>query len=237
MAQAVGFPSLTSSSSIPEHPCNVPSGCAMNEFVLQLEMEAKSETQQENYWLIQYQRLLNQKPLSLKLQVTAPSLLPLQLCSVLLQPWAQPGQGAGHRPLSEAEQQLGLCPPCPEQGAQQPSPSAVYWRLWGCLVCEEPSPPSPHCQTACQERGAPCASQTGSFVPYPNSLASPSECSSSCPSLPNRLSQESVLVKSSHKDGAELYPCCVISWSWQCWGCCSHQQCFSLPKTRFELCS
>ncbi|XP_043839065.1 E3 ubiquitin-protein ligase LRSAM1 isoform X2 [Dromiciops gliroides] len=33
-----------------------------------LEMEAKSETTQENYWLIQYQRLLNQKPLSLKLQ-------------------------------------------------------------------------------------------------------------------------------------------------------------------------
>ncbi|KAM8995789.1 E3 ubiquitin-protein ligase LRSAM1 isoform 1-T1 [Ara ararauna] len=33
-----------------------------------LEMEAKSETQQENYWLIQYQRLLNQKPLSLKVQ-------------------------------------------------------------------------------------------------------------------------------------------------------------------------
>ncbi|KAM9116788.1 E3 ubiquitin-protein ligase LRSAM1 isoform 2-T2 [Pangshura tecta] len=33
-----------------------------------LEMEAKSETQQENYWLIQYQRLLNQKPLALKLQ-------------------------------------------------------------------------------------------------------------------------------------------------------------------------
>ncbi|XP_031810538.1 E3 ubiquitin-protein ligase LRSAM1 isoform X4 [Sarcophilus harrisii] len=33
-----------------------------------LEMEAKNETTQENYWLIQYQRLLNQKPLSLKLQ-------------------------------------------------------------------------------------------------------------------------------------------------------------------------
>uniref|UniRef100_A0A2K5XHE0 E3 ubiquitin-protein ligase LRSAM1 n=1 Tax=Mandrillus leucophaeus TaxID=9568 RepID=A0A2K5XHE0_MANLE len=32
------------------------------------ELEAKSETRQENYWLIQYQRLLNQKPLSLKLQ-------------------------------------------------------------------------------------------------------------------------------------------------------------------------
>uniref|UniRef100_A0A7N4NS56 Leucine rich repeat and sterile alpha motif containing 1 n=1 Tax=Sarcophilus harrisii TaxID=9305 RepID=A0A7N4NS56_SARHA len=34
-----------------------------------LEMEAKNETTQENYWLIQYQRLLNQKPLSLKLQM------------------------------------------------------------------------------------------------------------------------------------------------------------------------
>ncbi|NXN90957.1 LRSM1 ligase, partial [Rhinopomastus cyanomelas] len=33
-----------------------------------VEMEAKSETKQENYWLIQYQRLLKQKPLSLKLQ-------------------------------------------------------------------------------------------------------------------------------------------------------------------------
>ncbi|XP_029776987.1 E3 ubiquitin-protein ligase LRSAM1 isoform X2 [Suricata suricatta] len=32
------------------------------------ELEAKSETKQENYWLIQYQRLLNQKPLSLKMQ-------------------------------------------------------------------------------------------------------------------------------------------------------------------------
>uniref|UniRef100_A0A673UE95 Leucine rich repeat and sterile alpha motif containing 1 n=1 Tax=Suricata suricatta TaxID=37032 RepID=A0A673UE95_SURSU len=35
---------------------------------LQTELEAKSETKQENYWLIQYQRLLNQKPLSLKMQ-------------------------------------------------------------------------------------------------------------------------------------------------------------------------
>lgn len=32
------------------------------------EMDAKSEAKQENYWLIQYQRLLNQKPLSLRLQ-------------------------------------------------------------------------------------------------------------------------------------------------------------------------
>lgn len=33
-----------------------------------VELEAKSETKQENYWLIQYQRLLDQKPLSLRLQ-------------------------------------------------------------------------------------------------------------------------------------------------------------------------
>lgn len=33
-----------------------------------VEMNAKSEAKQENYWLIQYQRLLNQKPLSLRLQ-------------------------------------------------------------------------------------------------------------------------------------------------------------------------
>ncbi|KAM4664860.1 E3 ubiquitin-protein ligase LRSAM1 isoform 2-T2 [Discoglossus pictus] len=32
------------------------------------ELETKSEAKQENYWLIQYQRLLNQKPLSLRLQ-------------------------------------------------------------------------------------------------------------------------------------------------------------------------
>ncbi|NXG02522.1 LRSM1 ligase, partial [Sakesphorus luctuosus] len=47
-----------------------------------LEMEAKSETQQENYWLIQYQRLLNQKPLSLKLQEQG---LEQQLVALLLE--------------------------------------------------------------------------------------------------------------------------------------------------------
>ncbi|NWV32893.1 LRSM1 ligase, partial [Grantiella picta] len=47
-----------------------------------LEMEAKSETKQENYWLIQYQRLLNQKPLSLKLQEKG---LEQQLVSLLLE--------------------------------------------------------------------------------------------------------------------------------------------------------
>ncbi|XP_017929878.1 E3 ubiquitin-protein ligase LRSAM1 isoform X2 [Manacus vitellinus] len=48
-----------------------------------LEMEAKSETKQENYWLIQYQRLLNQKPLSLKLQGLEQQLvaLLLELCA------------------------------------------------------------------------------------------------------------------------------------------------------------
>uniref|UniRef100_A0A8C5JM32 Leucine rich repeat and sterile alpha motif containing 1 n=1 Tax=Junco hyemalis TaxID=40217 RepID=A0A8C5JM32_JUNHY len=49
---------------------------------LQLEMEAKSETKQENYWLIQYQRLLNQKPLSLKLQEKG---LEQQLVALLLE--------------------------------------------------------------------------------------------------------------------------------------------------------
>uniref|UniRef100_F7A7Z5 Leucine-rich repeat and sterile alpha motif-containing 1 n=1 Tax=Xenopus tropicalis TaxID=8364 RepID=F7A7Z5_XENTR len=38
------------------------------EELLALEMDSKSEAKQENYWLIQYQRLLNQKPLSLRLQ-------------------------------------------------------------------------------------------------------------------------------------------------------------------------
>ncbi|XP_073414418.1 E3 ubiquitin-protein ligase LRSAM1 isoform X2 [Dendrobates tinctorius] len=33
-----------------------------------MQMDAKSEARQENYWLIQYQRLLNHKPLSLRLQ-------------------------------------------------------------------------------------------------------------------------------------------------------------------------
>ncbi|XP_057894348.1 E3 ubiquitin-protein ligase LRSAM1 isoform X5 [Melospiza georgiana] len=47
-----------------------------------LEMEAKSETKQENYWLIQYQRLLNQKPLSLKLQEKG---LEQQLVALLLE--------------------------------------------------------------------------------------------------------------------------------------------------------
>ncbi|NWI54407.1 LRSM1 ligase, partial [Calyptomena viridis] len=47
-----------------------------------LEMEAKSETKQENYWLIQYQRLLNQKPLSLKLQEKG---LEQQLVNLLLE--------------------------------------------------------------------------------------------------------------------------------------------------------
>ncbi|NWU89663.1 LRSM1 ligase, partial [Upupa epops] len=47
-----------------------------------VEMEAKSETKLENYWLIQYQRLLKQKPLSLKLQEEG---LERQLVSLLME--------------------------------------------------------------------------------------------------------------------------------------------------------
>lgn len=32
-------------------------------------MELKSESNQQNYWMIQYQRLLDTKPLSLRMQV------------------------------------------------------------------------------------------------------------------------------------------------------------------------
>lgn len=54
--------------------------CSQQHLLLswQTELEAKSETKQENYWLIQYQRLLNQKPLSLKLQVRTGSARPHQ---------------------------------------------------------------------------------------------------------------------------------------------------------------
>lgn len=96
----------------------------MNEFVFQLEMEAKSETKQENYWLIQYQRLLNQKPLSLKLQVLLLFLLPLWLCSALGGARTAPELrlGAGHRPLT----QIQCCPWCSEL------PHSCPWRGWSC---------------------------------------------------------------------------------------------------------
>lgn len=35
----------------------------------QAELEMKSESNQQNYWMIQYQRLLDAKPLSLRMQV------------------------------------------------------------------------------------------------------------------------------------------------------------------------
>lgn len=34
-----------------------------------MELEHKSESNQQNYWMIQYQRLLDAKPLSLRMQV------------------------------------------------------------------------------------------------------------------------------------------------------------------------
>lgn len=37
--------------------------------VLQVELERTSESNQQNYWMIQYQRLLDAKPLSLRMQV------------------------------------------------------------------------------------------------------------------------------------------------------------------------
>lgn len=37
--------------------------------VFQVEMEKKSDSNQQNYWMIQYQRLLDAKPLSLRMQV------------------------------------------------------------------------------------------------------------------------------------------------------------------------
>ena len=37
--------------------------------VSQVEMELKSESNQQNYWMIQYQRLLDAKPLTLRMQV------------------------------------------------------------------------------------------------------------------------------------------------------------------------
>jgi len=37
--------------------------------VFQAEMELKSECSQQNYWMIQYQRLLDAKPLALRMQV------------------------------------------------------------------------------------------------------------------------------------------------------------------------
>lgn len=79
----------------------------MDEFVFQLEMEAKSETKQENYWLIQYQRLLNQKPLSLKLQVLLLFLPPLWLCSGGVRGGQAPELrlGAGHRPFTQIQSQ------------------------------------------------------------------------------------------------------------------------------------
>ncbi|XP_068020180.1 E3 ubiquitin-protein ligase LRSAM1 isoform X1 [Melanerpes formicivorus] len=49
---------------------------------LLLELEAEGQARQEHYWLIQYQRLLNQKPLSLKLQEEG---LEQQLVSLLLE--------------------------------------------------------------------------------------------------------------------------------------------------------
>lgn len=89
-------------------------GSRMNEFVLQLEMEAKSETKQENYWLIQYQRLLHQKPLSLRLQVRAAAPAPAA---------AVQSAGRGVRAGSRA-----LAPHTGQQGRGHPALLCTYRR-------------------------------------------------------------------------------------------------------------
>lgn len=45
-----------------------------------MELEQKSESNQQNYWMIQYQRLLDAKPLSLRMQVRAALLQALRSC-------------------------------------------------------------------------------------------------------------------------------------------------------------
>ncbi|XP_027799799.2 E3 ubiquitin-protein ligase LRSAM1 isoform X4 [Marmota flaviventris] len=80
------------------------------------ELEAKSETKQENYWLIQYQRLLNQKPLSLKLQLTDGMALPLSTWA----PW-----------------------PCSGVSCRRKAWSASWWPCWCSSLPSTTCPSSP----------------------------------------------------------------------------------------------
>uniref|UniRef100_A0A452QHN1 Leucine rich repeat and sterile alpha motif containing 1 n=1 Tax=Ursus americanus TaxID=9643 RepID=A0A452QHN1_URSAM len=71
------------------------------------ELEAKSETKQENYWLIQYQRLLNQKPLSLKLQVRTVG--PHRFGESCARPWQGQKRERGCLPSGERKTAALLC--------------------------------------------------------------------------------------------------------------------------------
>ncbi|KAJ7426757.1 E3 ubiquitin-protein ligase LRSAM1 [Willisornis vidua] len=129
-----------------------------------LEMEAKSETQQENYWLIQYQRLLNQKPLSLKFQLgvveaglqrailrRAQEMLPVAKATPELQGVVDSEAPAAPEPSAPLEE-----PPFPA-GATAP-PLQEEHRKAECVVCLEQEPqliflPCGHvccCQSCCQ---------------------------------------------------------------------------------------
>ena len=44
---------------------------------VQVELERKSESNLQNYWMIQYQRLLDSKPLSLAMQVSTSANIPM----------------------------------------------------------------------------------------------------------------------------------------------------------------
>ncbi|MBN3323901.1 LRSM1 ligase, partial [Atractosteus spatula] len=101
--QGVG-PAITSSYLIPP--------------VSQVEMELKSEATQENYWLIQYQRLLDAKPLSLRMQPFSPA--PLSLPSLTPAPPSLPKEAGVEQDLVDL-----LC----KLSAQQYLPLLAHHRV------------------------------------------------------------------------------------------------------------
>ncbi|KAB0406893.1 hypothetical protein E2I00_002022 [Balaenoptera physalus] len=124
------------------------------------ELEAKSETKQENYWLIQYQRLLNQKPLSLKLQEEGLERQLVALLAMTCPPWSvQVGvseAGLQHQILRRAQELLDatrarpellkppqgeVLPTAPEELPEAVRPSAPRAELEAqiseCVVCLE----------------------------------------------------------------------------------------------------
>nr|KAF6485760.1 leucine rich repeat and sterile alpha motif containing 1 [Rousettus aegyptiacus] len=103
------------------------------------ELEAKSETKQENYWLIQYQRLLDQKPLSLKLQAEG---MERQLAALLVELSAEHYLPIfAHHRLSLDTLSRALEPTAPEELPESVRPSAPPAELEvqtsECVVCLE----------------------------------------------------------------------------------------------------
>lgn len=56
-------------ASVCVYECKLLQSSGTTLVILQVEMEEKSDSTQQNYWMIQYQRLLDAKPLSLRMQV------------------------------------------------------------------------------------------------------------------------------------------------------------------------